>query len=76
MGPAQRRKGVTVQLPLPEVLESPPTRESVVPVWTTLDDEHRAMVVATLARLIAKLVAAHRTPTLTADQGDRPCVRP
>jgi hypothetical protein len=65
---AQRRKGVTVQLPLPEVFESPPTRESVVPVWNTLDDEHRAMVVATVARLIAKLVAAHRTPTLAADQ--------
>jgi hypothetical protein len=37
-------------------------------VWNTLDDEHRAMVVATVARLIAKLVAAHRTPTLAADQ--------
>ena len=65
---AQRRKGVTVQLPLPEFLESPPTLESVAVVWTTLDDEHRAVIVATLARLIAKLVAADRAPIAAPEQ--------
>ena len=57
-----------VQLPLPEFLESPPTLESVASVWSTLDDEHRALVVAMVARLIAKLVAAHRTPPVAAEQ--------
>jgi hypothetical protein len=63
----QRRKGVPVQLPLPEFLESPPTLERL-PVWSTLDDEHRATVVAMVARLIAKLVAAHPTPPAAAEQ--------
>jgi hypothetical protein len=64
----QCRKGVTVQLPLPEVLESLPTPEIVSPVWGTLDDEQRTVVVALMARLIAKLVAAHLTPTAAAEQ--------
>lgn len=65
---AQRRKGVTVQLPLPEVLESPPTLESVAPVWRTIDDEHRGVIVAMVARLIAKLAAAHLAPPAAAEQ--------
>ena len=64
----QRRKGVPVQLPLPEFLESVPTRQSVASVWSTLDDEHRVAVVAVLTRLLAKLVAAHLTPTAAAEQ--------
>lgn len=56
-----------MQLPLPEVLESPPTLASG-PLWSTLDEEHRAVVVAIVARLIAKLVAGHRSPPAVADQ--------
>jgi hypothetical protein len=63
----QRRKGVPVQLPLPEFLESQPTLERV-PVWSTLDDEHRAAVVAMVARLIAKLVAAHLVRAAATEQ--------
>jgi hypothetical protein len=62
------RKGVTVQLPLPEFLESPPPPGSGAPVWSTLDDEHRAVVVAMVARLIAKLVAGHGAPPAAAEQ--------
>ena len=65
---ARRRKGVTVQLPLPEFLESPPPLESVAAVWTAFDDEHRVVIVATLARLIAKLVAADRAPLAAPEQ--------
>lgn len=65
---AQGRKGVTVQLPLPEFLESPPTLGSGAPVWSTLDDEHRAVVVAMVARLIAKLVVGHLSPPAAAEQ--------
>jgi hypothetical protein len=38
-------------------LETPPSAASAgrAPVWTTLDDEQRAEVVAALARLIAKV---------------------
>jgi hypothetical protein len=57
-----------MQLPLPEFLESPSTPERVAPVWSTLHEEHRAVVVARLARLIVKLVAAHRPPTAAAEQ--------
>jgi hypothetical protein len=57
-----------VQLLLPDMFESLPPAESVAPVWSTLDDEHRAAVVAAVARLIAKLVAAQLTPTAAAEQ--------
>jgi hypothetical protein len=59
---------VTVQLPLPEFRESPQPVGSVASLWTTLDDEHRTVIVATVARLIARLVAAQRVPTIAADQ--------
>jgi hypothetical protein len=58
---------VTVQLPLPEFLESP-TLGSGAPVWSTLDDEHRAVVVAMVARLIAKLAAGHLSPPAAAEE--------
>jgi hypothetical protein len=50
------RRGVTVQLPL-GFLDTP-TVPGTAPVWAALDEEHRTLVVATLARLIAKLAAA------------------
>jgi hypothetical protein len=55
---------VTVQLPLPDFLESPPTLD----LWSTLDDEDRAVVVAMWARLIAKLVVADSSPPAAAEQ--------
>jgi hypothetical protein len=39
---------------------------SAMAVWSTLDEEQRAEAVATLARVIAKLVAAEHT-TVAAD---------
>jgi hypothetical protein len=56
-----------MQLPLPEFLESP-AQERVAAVWSTLHEEHRAVVVARVARLIVKLVAAQRPPTAVAEQ--------
>jgi hypothetical protein len=53
------RRGVTVQLPL-SFLDTP-TVPGTAPVWAALDDEHRRLVVATLARLIATLAATRRT---------------
>ncbi|HEV8718852.1 MAG TPA: hypothetical protein VGX03_39285 [Candidatus Binatia bacterium] len=38
-------------------------------VWKTLDEEQRALVVAVLARLIAKLTTARRVVTKSADKG-------
>jgi hypothetical protein len=57
-----------MQLPLPEFLESPAQERVAPPVWSTLHEEHRAIVVARVARLIVKLVAAHRPPTAAAEQ--------
>jgi hypothetical protein len=53
------RRGVTVQLPLG--LLDTPTVPGTASAWAALDEEHRTLVVATLARLIAKLAAAQRT---------------
>ena len=39
-----------------------------VAVWATLDDEQQALVVAVLARLIARLTAAQSNVTVTADK--------
>lgn len=39
-------------------------------VWATLDDERRALVVAVLARLIARLTAARSNVTVTADKDE------
>lgn len=36
--------------------------DDIVAVWSTLNDEQRAEVVATLARVIAKLVLASHAP--------------
>ena len=46
------------------------SEDGVVAVWSTLETEQRAVAVATLARLIAKLAVADPTPTAqaTADE--------
>ena len=44
------------------------TVRGTAPVWAALDDEHRTLVVATLARLIAKLAAAQRAIPGDADK--------
>ena len=55
-----------MQLPL-GFLDTPPV-PGAAPVWAALDDEHRTLVVATLARLIAKLAAAQRAIPGDADK--------
>ena len=40
----------------------------VAPVWTALDDEQRAMIVAVLARLIAKVGAPRDEPAAVASE--------
>jgi len=52
---------VTDQLSL---LETP--AHGAAPVWSTLDAERRALVVSTLARLMAKAVADLRAPVAAA----------
>jgi len=56
-----------VQLPLPEFLENSTTPESG-PGWDALDAEPRAMVVALVARLIAKIVVPHLRPSAAAEE--------
>jgi len=60
------RRSVTVQLPL-GFLDTP-TVPGTAPVWAALDEEHRTLVVATLARLIAKLATARRALPGDADK--------
>jgi hypothetical protein len=62
------RKGVTVQLPLPDLLNNATTPTSGALEWSALDDEHRAAVVALVARLIAKIIAPHLAPPAAADE--------
>ena len=57
-----------MQLPFPEWLENPTPPESGAPGWSALDDEARAVVVALVARLIAKIVATHRPPPVAAEE--------
>ena len=44
-----------------------PTRAGAAPVWAALDNAQRVEVVATLARLIAKMAAARSKDRGTAD---------
>lgn len=55
-----------MQLPLG--LLDRPTVPGTASAWATLDEEHRTLVVAMLARLIAKLAAAQRTIPRDADK--------
>jgi len=64
--PKQRSAIVPLQM---SFLETPPPA-GVAPVWTALDDEQRAEVVATLARLIAK-VAVGRNDELEAETTEK-----
>lgn len=50
-------------------LETPPP-PGAAPVWTALDDEQRALVVGTLARLIAQLAAAQLARTAADEEPD------
>ena len=49
------------------LLETPPPRCSA-PVWATLDDEHRALAVAKLARLMTRVIVAKRKTTVAVDK--------
>lgn len=47
-----------------------PTPLDAAPVWDALDDDQRAVVVLTLARLIAKLAAVHLALTVADEEPD------
>jgi hypothetical protein len=61
----RKRRGANVQLLL-SFLRTP-TRAGAAPVWAALDDAQRVEVVATLARLIAKMAAARSKSSGIAD---------
>jgi hypothetical protein len=61
----QNRRGANVQQL--SLLETTPLSQNNSKVWTALDDEQRALVVAVLARLIVKLTAAGTSVNLAPD---------
>jgi hypothetical protein len=64
----RKERKVKVQLLL-SFLSAPVLPKGAAPVWDALDDEQRAAVVATLARLIAKAAMAGSQLGVAADQG-------
>lgn len=56
-----KRRNTDVKQQQMSFLEEPPPA-GVAPVWAALDEQQRAEVVGTLARLIAKVVAGQSAP--------------